>query len=635
MNSNSSPGSEPNHRTAKLVTYISSVAVLLVGLFIGVNLEYFQEVFRALLPASKTHEQSGRAVVLAMNDIYRINGIKRGAEGGIPRIRTVRKELEAQGHDVLVVHAGDALSPSLLGNTYKGAQMVDVLNHLDGSQTFDHRLFITFGNHEFDDSKCEKPYELLARIQQSQFYWLAGNLNFGACDKPLGPGFTSAESATNIVEAKIVTLGGIKFGVFGVTLSESRYADLIDGRPAPAGKKETDAQKDKRERGNYVAAAKRLTQKLRQQGADYVIGVTHLAVPDDLAILNQLGDEGPDLILGGHDHEEMHHQSDNGRHVFKQTADAVDIGVHTFERIDGRIVHTPGRQELRNMSPEGDRGIQQKVNWWLGVHEAGFCSDKGLDMGCLKDPMGTAQIDWLLEETKNRKQETAIGNWFADQMVQAAPESLGDCGTDSETVAMLGSGSLRLNYDVSAGYKIERREVEELFPFPMKLVAICATGAVLQSSLENGLGDPGEGKWPHIAGMRVTYSRADGPGQPVENMQIMSLKTEMPIEAETTVIVVTNSYIGSRGDGYINWPVCSDIDISDRDKCEKHLLAGNDENAEPLKNGEETLDLKDWTLETFAAKSSGAVGPATPFANTECRLVNDKASEVPECQIAP
>ena len=547
------------------------------------------------------------ATILAMNDIYRIAGIRRGVLGGMARVTKFRQELEASGHDVLVLHAGDFLSPSLLGNTYKGAQMVDLMNRMDGTDGFDDRLIVTIGNHEFDNAKCEAPYSFLARVAESDFYWLQGNFDFTACDDAVGPGFKSINDASNVVKGRLVTLGGIRFGIFGLTLPEGNYARLVTAANDLNG---------------YIAMAKAMTSKLRDDGAEQVIALTHLDIGDDEAILKALGDDGPDLIVGGHDHEQMAVSTDNGRSVYKQTADALDVGIHTFKRAGGAIEHT---YRTEQMDGALDPAAKARVQWWLDVHEAGFCTAANKSFGCLKDPMGTTATEWKLEENANRKQETAIGNWLADQMIAFKRKDVDAC-ENAPAVGLLGSGSLRLNYNVSPGFALQRREVEELFPYDMKLFAICTDGKALYAALENGLSKPGAGRHPHISGMEVVYSREDRRNAPALVQSVTTTGGQAIARSEEQkVIVVTGDYIVKGNDGYTMWPKDTAGKCA---PCTPILTAPDNE-----KSGQ--ADLKVWTLETFekagSANAGAIVGPTKPLDGETCRLTNKKVPGEAAC----
>src|SRR5262245_48049998 len=103
-------------------------------------------------PSAPAPRAPGVCALLAINDTYRIEPSHDGT-GGMARIRALRVRLESKYPDLVVVHAGDLLFPSFLSRAYLGAQMIDVLNRLDGSDDFDPRLLVTFGNHEFDDER--------------------------------------------------------------------------------------------------------------------------------------------------------------------------------------------------------------------------------------------------------------------------------------------------------------------------------------------------------------------------------------------------------------------------------------------------------------------------------------------------
>ena len=83
------------------------------------------------------------ATILAVNDIYRIAGVGEKQIGGLHRLRTLRKTVEKEAGKVLLLHAGDFLSPSLESRVFKGEQMIDAMNNLDGDpKKFDARMFV-------------------------------------------------------------------------------------------------------------------------------------------------------------------------------------------------------------------------------------------------------------------------------------------------------------------------------------------------------------------------------------------------------------------------------------------------------------------------------------------------------------
>lgn len=120
----------------------------------------------ALAACAQPAPSGPKVTLLTINDVYRIEGVDGGAVGGLARLKALRDEELEQDPDLIVLHAGDFLFPSLLSRVYDGEQMVEVLNLIDGDPAaFDSRFFITFGNHEFDKSALKDAPMLDARIE--------------------------------------------------------------------------------------------------------------------------------------------------------------------------------------------------------------------------------------------------------------------------------------------------------------------------------------------------------------------------------------------------------------------------------------------------------------------------------------
>jgi 5'-nucleotidase len=151
-------------------------------------------------------------VLLAINDVYRVEGVEGGQRGGMSLIRALRQQLEQENPDLLFLHAGDFLFPSLLSKWTQGAHMVEMMNRLDGkSATFDPNMFVVFGNHEFDQSQRKHAANLQSRIDQSEFQWLGTNIRFTYGNgRPL-------VASRNLKNSRIVESGDVQVGIFGLT----------------------------------------------------------------------------------------------------------------------------------------------------------------------------------------------------------------------------------------------------------------------------------------------------------------------------------------------------------------------------------------------------------------------------------
>jgi len=244
------------------------------------------------------------AVIVGVNDIYRIEGVEGGGAGGLARLRTIRAELEqANPGKVLFLHGGDVIFPSLLSRMYEGSQMIDVLNLMDGDPEagrLDERMFVVLGNHEFDRESCTADSPLQARVAESGFYWLHSNIALIPC-----PDGRPRLVGANLLQTMRIEVGGIRIGLFGLTIDSQhpsfRFMDALE-------------------------TAGRLTMDLRRRGAEVVIALTHLNRDDDWQLYQALRGQGLDLIIGGHNHSHMHLPAHDPK-IFKADADAVTAWV--------------------------------------------------------------------------------------------------------------------------------------------------------------------------------------------------------------------------------------------------------------------------------------------------------------------
>lgn len=463
------------------------------------------------------------AVLLTVNDIYRIEGLEDGRVGGLARVRSLRKELERDHPDLLLLHGGDFLFPSFASRMYNGEQMVAVLNTLDGdTAAFDERLIAVFGNHEFEKTKLKDAAIVDKRLAESQFRWLGGNIAFKAGDD----GQPLVADPQHLERAVIVESGGIRIGVFGITIPvpEVAYVERFD---------------------DPVETARELAADLRARGAEVVVALTHLNAKDDRRLLATLGDAGPDLIIGGHEHEKMV-LDEAGRKIVKADADARTASVVRLTLgANGKLRVDPDFRQLEGAEPGPDPDTLSLVGDWQAKHEQEFCQAAGSPPGCLGEGYGVTRTLLEAEENKIRGEETSLGNWVADQMVAAMKE----CGAQ---IAFTNSGSLRLNQDLPAGTRLTRRHVEELFAYPSPLRLIRIDGATLQQAMTHAVSFwPGSGSWLQISGFAFEH---DTTGKAASSLTLLAPEGARPVRPDETILAVTNDFLvnaaaGDR-DGY-------------------------------------------------------------------------------------
>ncbi|KAI9309931.1 Metallo-dependent phosphatase-like protein [Obelidium mucronatum] len=120
----------------------------------------------------------------------------------LPSLATAIREERATGVKVIVVLAGDFISPALLSSLDKGFGMIDVLNQIGVD-------YVCFGNHEDDVDFAT----LKNRIKQSSFIWINSNiegLELPDTIKEKVPSFaTVTVSGENTGRQKTVSLLGL------------------------------------------------------------------------------------------------------------------------------------------------------------------------------------------------------------------------------------------------------------------------------------------------------------------------------------------------------------------------------------------------------------------------------------------
>ncbi|NND72888.1 MAG: bifunctional metallophosphatase/5'-nucleotidase [Rhodothermales bacterium] len=425
--------------------------------------------------------------ILSINDVYRIDGLASSGAGGLDRLRAIRAAVEKDHPNLLFLHGGDLLYPSFMSRLFDGTQMIDILNMMDGDDgSFDDRMFVVFGNHEFDQNSEEDVFGLQRHIFESQFNWLGSNIDFTSA-------MGTKISASNLQPTAMVTFGDLQVGLFGLVIG-------VDGVEYATFRSDTEYLK---------AQARSLSQDLRAAGADIVIGLTHLDIGVDEQLLRVSG--GPDLIIGGHEHEALQREY-NGKYVFKADADAETARlVHVTLPADGsapivehsllRIgaVEDPGLYEAVPPDPQ----VKARIEWWTKRTSAVFCNEIDLALDCLDDILAKAGSKLVAEELSIRGKETNVGNFIADLMAEAG-RAHGDIPEGAPVVSFVNSGSLRLNQNILKNGLVNRQHIEELIQYDGPLFLIKISPDQLVEALGHSAECRISGAWLQMSGIRYT-----------------------------------------------------------------------------------------------------------------------------------
>ena len=427
-----------------------------------------------------------RITLLQINDAYVLEPVDGGRRGGMARLATLVRRARAANPNTIFAHAGDAISPSPMSTVLRGEQMIAVLNAVGLDVA-------TFGNHEFDFG----PEILRRRMRESRFVWLSANVVDRATAAPFG-------AATR---ERVVTLGGLRVGLFGLTTPET--ATTSAGGPSVEFLEPIEA-------GRAVATA------LRRTGAHLVVGVTHQHMRADRALAAAAD---VDVLLGGHEHEPL--VAEEGKALITKAGSDVRylVQVDLWLRADGALVERSWAfHEVSARVPEdpevaavvrryGDR-LDRELDTVIGRTAAPLEARRG--------PLRTA--------------ETNLGNFIADAM---------RARLDAD-VAVVNGGGVRTDRILPVG-PLTKRDIHALLPFANAVMKLAVSGARLRETLEQGLAglERGGGGYLHVSGLRVTYDPRRPIGQRVLGVEVNGTALD-PAQIYTLAVV---DYIAGGGDG--------------------------------------------------------------------------------------
>lgn len=421
-------------------------------------------------------------------DIYDMG--EANGRGGFARIAGALKAERERGGNLIVAHAGDTLSPSLMSGFDRGAHIIDLTNDLAPD------VFVP-GNHEFDFG--EEVFR--ERMAEARFPLLAANLR-SADGSPVA-GFE---------DTRMFDFDGLKVGVVGLTAENSVE------KSSPGTLRFTSSVETVR----TAAAA------LRDQGAHIVVAVAHAPIRTDLRIL---GTGAVDILLSGDDHDLI--LTFNGAHVMAEAKEegeyvvAVDLDVTLPEGGEGAARWWPRFRIIDTADVTPDPDMARKV----AAYEAEL--SKELDVA-----LGQTATELDSRKSTVRAREAAIGNLIADAIRTSV---------DADAAIMNGGG-IRANRRYPAGSTLTRRNVLEEMPFGNKIMLFEMTGADLLATLENGLWYAGKanGRFAHVSGLTIRARTDAAPGKRI----VEALIGGAPVDPAKTYRVATNDFVGRGKEGY-------------------------------------------------------------------------------------
>lgn len=455
----------------------------------------FAGLLLAVLVISTAEAASTKVTFVLVSDNYQMSGEKLPGgrmRGGFASLATLVKAERAKGPNVIVAHAGDTLSPSLMSGFDRGAHIMTLTNLIQPD------IFVP-GNHEFDFGKAV----FLERMREAKFPLFAANLR-GADGQPV-PGFK---------DRTIRVFDGVKIGLTGATYDETpRVSSAEDLKFNPT-----------------IDTIKEQAAALRRDGADFVVAVVHSGRGQDYA----LGATGAaEMILTGHDHDLFINYDERGL-IVESSYDArrivvVEVAIDVTVR-DGRktVSWTPQFRVVDTGLLDPDPEVAAVV--------AKLEQDFSREMDV---PLATTEVELDSRNATVRAREAAIGNLLADAIRASAKAEIG----------LTNGGSIRAGRIYPPGTRLTRRNVMEELPFSNRVVTVEIVGKELRRGIEIGLRalpNP-SGAFLQVSGITIEADVSKPAGQ-----RVVSIKVgDAPLDENRVYRVATTDFVARGGDGYV------------------------------------------------------------------------------------
>ncbi|MGF0522638.1 5'-nucleotidase C-terminal domain-containing protein [Agrobacterium pusense] len=432
-----------------------------------------------------------------------------GAARLLTAINQTRDALNAEGKNVLLLNAGDNFQGSLFYTTYKGTVEAEMLN----AMKFD---AMTVGNHEFDDSEDG----LAGFLDKVQFPVVTANVVATAASK----------IGDRVKPSIVLEVGGQKIGIVGAVANDT--AEL-----ATPGPNITIAED--------VAKISEQVQKLKQDGVDKIIALTHVGYPRDLEFIAKIPDV--DVVVGGHSHTLLSNTDQKAEGPYPTLVDnpggykvpVVQAGQYSKYLGDLKVVfddngvvkESKGDPILIDSSFKPDEATLKRIDELKAPIEALKAKVVGTSEGPIEGDRKICRV-----------KECSMGNLVADATLARVKDQ-------GVTIAFANSGGLRSSID---GGDVSMGEVLTVLPFQNTVATFQLKGEDIRAALENGVSqiDDGAGRFMQVSGMKYSFDRSKPAGSRVVSVEVKEGDAFVPLDPAKTYIVAANNYVRTGGDGF-------------------------------------------------------------------------------------
>ncbi len=457
-------------------------------------------------------DENGDIVILYENDVH-------CAAEGYSKLSAMKAELAETVSYVGVVSVGDFVQGGALGSFSRGEYMVELQNMVGYDA-------VTLGNHEFD-YKLPRLVELVDKMNT----------------KPVSCNFQKIGESTSYFDPFVmVNYGEVKIAYIGVTTPET----ITSSSPAQF----------KDEQGNYLytfnnenlySVVQKSIDTAVSQGADYVIGLTHIGYDetgswDDIQKLIA-NTAGFDVVLDGHSHSVIPNLTVND----KAGNQVVLTSTGTKFEYVGKLTISENGDVSTQLLPLADyENTDADIDAYLKKINEEYSA-----LGDRK--IAYSEVELITHDKDGnrlvRTQETNLGNLCADAFRL-------ETGAD---IGYINGGGIRAPIDMG---EITYNEIFNVYPYGNTVCVAEITGKALKDFLEMAtMNYPLEdGSFPHLSGMTFSLNTAiessvvldengnfvkvDGDYR-VYNIQVLNGETGKyePIEADKIYTFASHNYL--------------------------------------------------------------------------------------------
>ncbi len=428
--------------------------------------------------------------------------------GGMARLAALIRKERAEHANLLVLHGGQTLAPSVLAFYDQGAHIIDLLNGLG----IDAMAALNREFHHGDD-------RLMTRAFEAGFPLVTTNAVDRATGRPLD----------GLEEAVILKAGPYRIGVLAAT---------------PMLTRET-TRAPRTEFRDPVAALKARTAALRAEGVDLVVAMTGSAGDTHRTVVAA---QPTDIVLYQDRGRAIGVEYD-GRFlsatVAPQAAWVLALDITIDRKAEGRnpprLVWSPEIRVLDSalVTPDPEMDVRAKA------YAARLDSMLSMEVG---------RLDGVID---TRREAVRTGeNAFANAVVDTLRTAL-----DAD-VALFNGGGIRGDRQYAAGVLLTRRDIYTELPYHDVGVVLDVTGQQLWDTVESGVAgvEQTQGRFPHLSNTRVVVDLAKPPGQRVQELSVGG----RPVDRKAHYRLATSSFLAAGGDGFAALSVAPRL-VEDRD----------------------------------------------------------------------